>query len=225
MPAPIARWHPPPPADQELPEQEAGRRGARPLPYSPFVSDRLDRSGTLRLTLRNRGRQTAHFAIYRYDDVTALPVHVDVERVHTEELGVTAGAYDVAVQGPNRFWYELAGDPAGAAAGVEVGSDDDASSRRLHLELDNHGNREVTLSVRGLAYSDRTEVVTVRPAGADGSRGRPTTVGMTLRSPRRPTPPSGVASPAASRTAAPASPPDEPAVAEERATGRPGRWV
>ncbi len=116
----------------------------------------------MRLTLRNRGHQPAHFAIYRYEGITAQPVHVDVERAHTEELAVAAGGYDVAVQGPNRFWYELAGDPAGAAAGVEVASDDASSVRRLHLELANHGNREVKLSVRGLAYSDRTDVLTVK---------------------------------------------------------------
>ena len=136
---------------------------ARPLPYSPFASASLDHDGTLLLGLRNRGRQAAHFVIYRYDDDIALPLHLDIERDHTEALGVSGGGYDIAVQGPNRFWYEPSGDANAAAAGIEVGTEGEGFSRRLHIELANHGDRSVTLSVRGHAYSDRIEEVTARP--------------------------------------------------------------
>ena len=82
----------------------------------------------------------------------ACPIHLDVERDHTIELGVGPSGYDVAVQGPNRFWFEATGSAAGAAAEIEVGSHRTSSAQRLQL----------VLTVSGLAYTDRSEQITLR---------------------------------------------------------------
>jgi phospholipase C len=161
VPAPIDRWHPDAPEGGRLPNQERGRRPARALPYAPTVSARFDHDGRLRLMLGNDGVRPVPFAIYPYSGELALPKHVDVRRRHTERLRV-AGGYRLAIQGPNRFWYELAGSRLGAAARVDVRAR--AVHRgRLQLELENGGGAHVRLRLAALAYGRRDLTVRLRP--------------------------------------------------------------
>ena len=161
VPSPIDRWHPDAPAGGRQPSQERGRRPARALPYAPTVSARFLSDGRLRLDLGNDGERAAHFAIYPYAGELLLPKHVDVERRHTERLAVTGG-YRLAIQGPNRFWYELAGSRLGAAARVDVRPV--ARNRtRLGLELENAGRATVTLRLAPLAYARGGQTVSLRP--------------------------------------------------------------
>ena len=158
VPAPINRWHPTPPVDQTLPAQEPGRRPARALPYGPSVSGSVA-DGKLMLALSNNGSQSAHFAIYPYGGELPAPAHVDVKRSHVEKIAVD-GPFEVAVQGPNRFWVELAGSVDGAAAGLDVRADRHGDS--LELELVNTSRKPLTVKVNALGYGSKTVTIELR---------------------------------------------------------------
>jgi phospholipase C len=158
VPAPIARWKPTPPADQAVPQQEPGRRPARALPYGPSVSGFVA-DGKLTLALGNDGAEAAHFAIYPYGGELPAPAHVDVRREHGEAITV-AGPYELAVQGPNRFWVELAGSVDGVAAGLDVRAQQHGGS--LELEVVNTSSKPLTLKVKARGYGSKTETVEMR---------------------------------------------------------------
>lgn len=150
VPEPIDRWHPDPPADQEMPEQEKGRRPSRALGYQPAVTGRLG-TGTFTLRLANRGTDPAAFTVYRYDGAANPTFHV-VDGGASEAVDLPAvPGWDLVVQGPNRFWCELAGSPSGAAASVDV--QPAYRGRTLVLTLRNAGAASVTLAVGGRTLS------------------------------------------------------------------------
>jgi phospholipase C len=163
VPEPIERWHPGAPADGALPPQERGRRPLRALPYAPGVSALVDGRGRLELTLRNRGDSAAHFAVYPYQGELDVPLHADVAREQRVRLEPPGDAFQLAVQGPNRFWYELAGTRSGAAAGVDVRPRAVPLRTVLALELENAGEEPVTLRLGALGYGRRRRAVRVRP--------------------------------------------------------------
>ncbi|MFG1812552.1 phosphocholine-specific phospholipase C [Kribbella sp. NPDC049174] len=158
VPAPIERWKPTPPADQAVPQQEPGHRPARALPYQPSVSGFVA-DGKLTLALGNKGTETAHLTIYSYGGELPAPEHVDVRRERAEAIAVD-GPYELAVQGPNRFWVELAGSTDGAAAGLDVRARRDGSS--LELELVNTSRKPLTLKVKARGYGSKTVTVELR---------------------------------------------------------------
>ncbi|MEV0285068.1 phosphocholine-specific phospholipase C [Kribbella sp. NPDC050820] len=158
VPAPIARWRPTPPADQAVPLQEPGHRPARALPYRPSVSGFVA-DGKLTLALGNKGAESAHFAIYSYGGELPAPAHVDVRRDRVESIAVD-GPYEFAVQGPNRFWAELAGTADGVAAGLDVRAQQDGKS--LELLLVNTTRKPLTLKVRARGYTNKTVTVELR---------------------------------------------------------------
>ncbi|MEV4644824.1 phosphocholine-specific phospholipase C [Saccharopolyspora sp. NPDC049357] len=168
VPAPVERWRPEAPQDQQLPMQEQGRRPARALPYQPEVSGTLTPQGDLTLRLANRGTASAHFAVYPYTGEFKEPLHVDVRDEHVAT--VKAGDdYQLAVQGPNRFWFELAGSRDGRAAGVDVRSVPNGRTRELRLEFRNAGTEDVVLRARALGYApDESEDVRVPAGGVAG---------------------------------------------------------
>lgn len=165
VPPPIDRWHPEPPVDQELPEQEAGRRPARALPHR-LSAQALRDDGLLHVTVRNSGEVSAHFAVYQYTGRSPWPQHVDVVGERTLALPLAADGYRVAVQGPNRFWYELAGDATGPAAHVGVGIEPTTplSARLTRLVVGNAGDDPVTVVVTSLAYLSRVLRLILAPA-------------------------------------------------------------
>jgi phospholipase C len=149
VPAPIDRWHPTPPDTQALPEQEPGRVAARALPYRPWVSARL--AGT-ELVVTAGG--DCHLTVYPYAGELPEPSHVDV--ADGTEFRIPVGsAYDLAIQGPNRFWYQLSGTAAGPAV--------DAVLRDTTLELTNHGATAVSLRIAALRYGTADETVDLAP--------------------------------------------------------------
>lgn len=162
VPEPIKRWHPKPPAEQALPVQEQGRRPARTLPYQPQVSGALD-GETVALRLGNVGAASAHFAVYPYAGELPEPSHVDVlgEQVVTVPV---RDEYRLAVQGPNRFWFELSGSRGGKAADVDVQTRH--TDRGLALELRNGGRQDITLRLRSVGYTVHEEQVRVAAGGA-----------------------------------------------------------
>ncbi|MBC7631734.1 phosphocholine-specific phospholipase C [Aeromicrobium sp.] len=167
VPKAIDRWRPEPPADQDVPTQERGRRPARPLPYQPSVSASVER-GQLALVLANGGRQALSFTVYPYTGGPADPVFVPVERGR-EQLRVEPldGRWDLAVQGPNGFWCELAGSLAGRAAGVDVRASARPWRSGLALELVNGSRHAVSLLLEPGDYSGQRRLVRLRPGGRE----------------------------------------------------------
>lgn len=90
---------------------------------------------------------------------------MDVLGETTLTLPVSAQGYRVAVQGPNRFWYELAGARVGSAAQVAVGLSPASplSARLAQLSVGNAGNEPVNLVVTALAYSSRVARLALAP--------------------------------------------------------------
>ncbi|RJQ77749.1 phospholipase C, phosphocholine-specific [Pseudonocardiaceae bacterium YIM PH 21723] len=163
VPAPIKRWHPTPPATQTQPGQEPGRRPARALPYRITTRSRLDGDGHLRIRLDNAGTQSAHFAIYPYAGEFAEPKHLDVRGDHPEFIKITGSSYRLAVQGPNRFWHELAGSVSGAAAHLEVAVRSLPLRSGLIVALINGDQKPVTVRVRALGFGSQSDTVTLQP--------------------------------------------------------------
>ncbi|MEV8456984.1 phosphocholine-specific phospholipase C [Streptomyces sp. NPDC052095] len=160
------RWAPKPPAVQRMPEQEPGRRPARPLPYQPDARASLV-DGAVRVVLSNTGRSSAHFALYPYAGEFPAPVHRDVRGEARWTVPVTGEAYRFTVTGPNGFRREFAGAARNGAA--EVASRIDAHERDIHLTLRNTGRTTLTFTVRPLGYveeadlRDWTRTVKVKP--------------------------------------------------------------
>lgn len=157
VPDPITRWLPDPPAEQRLPAQEPGRRPARALPYHPVVSAALDGSA-LELRLGSTGT-ASHFTIYSYETELPFPTHVDAKDTDVERLTLPGSSYHLAIQGPNRFWYQLRGTTEGAGAGVVVRSPIAVDRGGSAIELTNTGDQPVTVRLRSLHYADHSETV------------------------------------------------------------------
>ena len=157
VPAPISRWHPAAPAQQEPPSVEPGTRPARALPYQASVSGTLDASGKLALKLANSGRAPAHFAIYAYAGELPEPAHHDVLGTRDVSLPVPGAAHRVVVQGPNRGWWEF--------RGTRTGVDVDVRTRfvrgGLELTLVNPGASAVTLRLTSPRHGRTTRVIRV----------------------------------------------------------------
>ena len=162
VPPPIERWHPDHPDDQAVPVPERGRRPARALPYRPAVSATID-DRRLRIRLISRDRASTHFAIYPYAGELPEPMHVDVDDERTVRVALADDAYRLAVQGPNRFWCELAGSATGAAASVDIRAHAGRGIHGLTLELRNTGADTVTVTLRALAYGSLKRTVELRP--------------------------------------------------------------
>lgn len=115
------------------------------------------------MKLRNRGASAAHFAVYPYAGELERPLQVDVRHAHEERLDLAGDVYRLGVQGPNRFWCELAGQRSGDAARVDVRLGAAVFWRLLVLDLENHGDGPVTLRLKALAFGDRERSVRLRP--------------------------------------------------------------
>ncbi|MEV6226703.1 phosphocholine-specific phospholipase C [Saccharopolyspora shandongensis] len=175
VPEPIERWHPKPPAEQALPLQEQGRRPARALPYQPQVSAVLN-GEAVTLRLGNVGAGSAHFTIYPYAGELSGPSHVDVRGEQVVNVPAKE-EYRLAVQGPNRFWFELSGSREGKAAGLDVRTNPDARTGGLSLELRNSGAEPITVRLRALGYAPGEQREVRLAAGGAESVGWPTDQG------------------------------------------------
>jgi phospholipase C len=175
VPAPISRWHPVPPVDQQLPVAEPGTRPARALPYQASVSGSVV-AGKLALRLTNSGRSSAHFAVYPYAGELAEPGHHDVVGTTSLPLSLGGDGYRVVVQGPNRAWWELCGSAAGTASGVDVRTRFLPQRCGVEFSFANSGSRAVTLRLTASRYGRANRVVRV-PAGRVVTADWPTSQG------------------------------------------------
>ncbi|SEK64790.1 phospholipase C [Pseudoxanthomonas sp. GM95] len=158
LPLPVVPAHP------QQPRQEPGQRAARALPYALQVHAHHGADG-LRLTLVNDGDAAAVFNVYAYGS-EAGPWYYTVmphSRVEDAPHGLPAGAYALAVHGPNGFLREFEG-ATGAGQGVpEVVAT--ASGDQLLLALHNPGAQPATLQVSALDYGDPTPRTVALGAG------------------------------------------------------------
>ncbi|MFY0407776.1 phosphocholine-specific phospholipase C [Solicola sp. PLA-1-18] len=161
VPAPVERWTPQPPVDQRLPGQRPGRRLARPLPYRPEVTTRVDGS-RLHLDLTNAGRSASHLVIYPYGGELSHPEHLDVARRERRTVPVPDGGYSLAVQGPNRFWHELEGRLDGVGSDLEVGTRSGRGGQ-LDVLMTNHGRVPLVVRLRSLAHGRQARRLRLRP--------------------------------------------------------------
>jgi phospholipase C len=135
------------PISQSVPKQEAGVRRARALPYefAARVDGAGSRAGTLRIALRNTGREGVVFQCYPNDGVSA-PSSYTVGAGHHLDADIAlsaAGTYDVSVLGPNGFWRRFTGATANGYARHGQGEPevhDHVEDGNLVLKLRNAGN-------------------------------------------------------------------------------------
>ncbi|MDL4772083.1 phosphocholine-specific phospholipase C [Actinomadura xylanilytica] len=156
------RWPPLPPVAQKGPAPEPGTRPARPLPYRPEASARLE-GGALTVTLDGRGARPSHFALYPYAKEFGTPRHFDVSGRRTERITPAGGHYRLTLTGANGFRREFAGATAGPAATAAVASAGTADARHLVITLANPGSRPLTFTLAALAYGTAARKVTVAP--------------------------------------------------------------
>jgi phospholipase C len=189
----------PPVTTNAMPEQEAGTKPARALPYQPNAN--LDgfavggRGATqAQLSFSNNGPHVAkasHFAVYNnaatqsFADYPALaPGQYTVSPVRTGDTttvlgsadigtGSVDGAFDLSIVGPNRFLRHFTGNvvTGDTTSQVEVKYYPDGFGRRpkLALNLINEGTSTVTFTVSANNYSELRSVTHQVPA-----RGRAT---------------------------------------------------
>ncbi|WP_328396127.1 phospholipase C, phosphocholine-specific [Streptomyces sp. NBC_00390] len=159
------RWRPVPPAVQRMPVQEPGTRPARPLPYQPDAHGGLT-GRTVTVSLSNRGRASAHFALYPYAGEFPVPQHKDVRGEAQWSVPLTGETYRFTITGPNGFRREFAGRASGRAGVVSA---IDHHDRDVHLTLRNSGGTLLTYTVRPLGYVDEADLhgwtrrITVKP--------------------------------------------------------------
>ncbi|MFJ2703934.1 phosphocholine-specific phospholipase C [Streptomyces sp. NPDC087428] len=150
------RWSPRPPLVQHMPVQEPGARPARALPYQPDAQAKVV-DGAVRVSLSNKGRSSAHFALYPYAGEFPVPQHRDVKGTTQWTVPVTNAAYRFTVTGPNGFRREFTGATHDGAP-AEVASRIDARERDLHLTLRNTGRTTLTFTVRPRGYVDEADL-------------------------------------------------------------------
>jgi phospholipase C len=173
VPAPISRWHPAAPVVQKLPVAESGSRPARALPYQASVSGVVT-DGELVLQLNNSGRASAHFTVYPYAGELSEPAHHDVQG--SSPVSLPGDPYQVVVQGPNRAWWELSGNHAGTASGVDVRTRFLPQRCGVEFSFVNSGSQAVTLRLTASRYGRANRVVRV-PAGRSATVDWPTSQG------------------------------------------------
>ncbi|NBE52563.1 phosphocholine-specific phospholipase C [Streptomyces boluensis] len=107
------KYQPSLPSPLVMPQQEAGQRPARALPYDLAVDGGLHKE-TVRLTFRNNG---ARGAVFRVSSHTGGPDHYGPwsntvgAHKHMEDVPypISADTYDLHVHGPNGFLRQFAG--------------------------------------------------------------------------------------------------------------------
>lgn len=159
------RTRPPVPDETELPEQEAGIRPSRALPYELHVSSSIKRdlphaqTSSVVLKFANTGRAGAVFHVYDRLNLGAIPRRYTVEAgKHLEGSWKAAatGAYDLWVLGPNGFHRHFTGNlkRVGGARQPqpEIRVHYEPEEGRITLKLVNSGSARCTFSVAANEY-------------------------------------------------------------------------
>lgn len=168
LPSPTA------PITQTLPAQELGTKPARPLPYQPNATSRVDKAnGRFWIAMNNTGSATVHHSIYANNFRTDGPWQYDIlPNTNTEDYfsvqNFGGGNYDLSVYGPNGFLRRFTGNINTAGANVEVVSSYDfgtAGAAKLILTMKNTSTTTVNFTVKSNAYRTDGPWVYSVPAG------------------------------------------------------------
>jgi phospholipase C len=172
----------PAPVDNKLPQQEAGTRPARALPYQPNANlDHLESAsgGVMKvwLAMTNAGTATTHLAAYANAYRTGGPWQYTLDPdTGTSDFfncgtGYGNGPYDLSIIGPNRFLRRFTGDATKpgklAAATVSYAAAPDTGKQAVWFRLANTGTTTVTFTITSTNYrSDGPWTYTVPAGGA-----------------------------------------------------------
>jgi phospholipase C len=167
---------PPTPAAVVAPEQAAGIRLSRALPYD--LNATLSIAGdTARVDLANTGAAAAVLHVYDLNDLSPPPRRYTVAAGKTLDASWpwTAGGYDLWVLGPNGFHRHFR---SGTDPGLIVTTGFDRKAGKLTVTLRNTGARPLSVQARANAYGHKAWVVTTPPGATvsntwalSGSRG------------------------------------------------------
>jgi phospholipase C len=130
------RTTPPTPLLPLVPEQAAGPRLSRALPYSLDVAEGA-RDGAVVLRFANTGKAAAVLHVYDRLRLDQPPRRYTIEPGKSLEDAWPTGAYDLWILGPNGFHRHLIGAAPKAEPAAEAAPD--PSSRALTLTLRNDG--------------------------------------------------------------------------------------
>ncbi len=161
-------YAPKPPADPELPKQEAGLRPARPLPYDLAADGRTSSDGHLRIDFASHGRAGANFYVTsatRSDGPWTYTV--EAGRQLSGDWSVAPdgqGAYEFAVHGPNGFQRQLRGQLTGGE--VEVSARHDGDGEQVRLVLSNPGATAVRVHVADGYGGEQPATYRLRPGAS-----------------------------------------------------------
>ena len=141
---------PTPPTTQSLPQQEAGLRPARAVPYTLHAIGRAAENGNFLIDFYNAGHKGACFHV-RSATATNGPWYYTVEAGKSLSASwPTQGAYDFSVYGPNGFMRHFKGSVVSAQTTLNITSRYDIDSGGIVLALANEGHAICTISVENL---------------------------------------------------------------------------
>jgi len=144
------RTKPPTPATPVAPEQAAGVRPSRTLPYALDAAIRV-RPGRAVVAFANTGSAGAVFHVYDLRDLSTPPRRYTVEagRMLDGAWPLAADGYDLWILGPNGFHRHFRGSDA---EGPEVAVAYDRNGGRLILTLSNPTSAAIEASVTANAH-------------------------------------------------------------------------
>ncbi len=152
-------YKPAPPVEQAMPQQEAGTRPARAVPYELHVQGKADAdSGIFQIHFQNRGKSAAVLHV-RSANGTHVP------RVYTvgaqQELSDAwkGDTYDLSVYGPNGFYRSFRG---GVNDGLEGSLEYDHQDNGVVLHLRHQSGNPLHLRILD-AYTKSSTVVLLHP--------------------------------------------------------------
>ncbi|MBY8881994.1 phosphocholine-specific phospholipase C [Actinacidiphila acidipaludis] len=174
----------PAPVNNALPQQEAGTRPARALPYQPNASLTAFQFGAnglilARIAMANQGTpaaQAVHLAAYANAYRTGGPWQYTLDGGATTTdffncgTGFGAGLYDLSVVGPNRFLRRFRGDATKPGKNLTVTAsyavEQGTGKLAIWFAMENAGTGAVTFTVTATHYrSDGPWTYTVEPGG------------------------------------------------------------
>jgi phospholipase C len=155
---------PTPPGNQALPQQEAGTRPARALPYDLHVTGEVNSlQGAIELHFRNSGRAGAFFQVRFGDGQTGPRAYtVGAGDETSDTFGASGNSYDLSVFGPNGFLRTFAGDLAAGSANLTVRTIRDKDSEGIALEIHNQSSSAEKVKIVE-AYSGKTTTHQLQP--------------------------------------------------------------